>query len=621
MKAVLRLLLFTTVVAVLAAGMELAFRALDARQSRTAKAVPPGDLAKSYVDALPVADGAQRGWFALSPAPLPKPPLPPELVPLTALNTSEVFKQWNTRLIQERVCGGDPLFEKFPGFAFSFEPEDGSSHPPYRYLPGIATQFGLVTNRFGFRGHEIDADKPMRTVRIAFVGASTTVGSHSQPFSYPELMEPWLNAWAMQAAPGVRFETINAGREGIVSPDIASIVRHEVVPLEPDVVVYLEGSNQFLPRELVQSTSGPIVVPQKVESSFDVPWTRRSALMRHVEITARRFGLGAGTEPRKPGHRVRWPASASPDDSKLPLQLPQIMHDLDDIRSALKPVDATLVLSSFIWMVKDGLVVNRAIHEYYYQNVNVRFWPLTYAELRQLADYQNQVFRAYAKSRGIPFIDPASVYPLDLALFGDPVHMSADGDRLRAWVMFQELVPILGEQIRSGRLPAADRSPFRAVPSGTAWPRATLECTSYGQYREIAGALPLDKLGPAGDGATVTGSAVKHVVSSGTRYAYAAEAPLARLSGSGVVRIRIHVISGSVSIGILKKDRSTFIVSRNADAGHGPADVYLPVPALEDAGALVISNALGQPGERSTVDVEGTAVLISEGRGSSVARE
>ena len=49
----------------------------------------------------------------------------------------------------------------------------------------------------------------------------------------------------------VRFEVLNAGRESIISTDTAAIVRTEVLPLKPDLVVYYEGGNQFELRTVV----------------------------------------------------------------------------------------------------------------------------------------------------------------------------------------------------------------------------------------------------------------------------------------------------------------------------------------------------------------------------------
>ncbi|HUK35925.1 MAG TPA: hypothetical protein VLV86_18540, partial [Vicinamibacterales bacterium] len=193
----------------------------------------------------------------------------------------------------------------------------------------------------------------------------------------------------------------------------------------------------------------------------------------------------------------------------------------------------------------------------------------------------------------------------------DGVHTTDEGDRLRAWGMFQGLVPIIREKLRSGQLPVADRLPLSPPDVSTRLPRTALVCTDYSRQRRLEGALSLQALHGATDEATVSGEGSKHVVTSGARYSYAAEAPfadVARLARPGVVLVKAHVTSGIVSIGVLRRDRSAFIVTRTLQAGQ-ETDVFLPVAVLADAGVLVISNASGTPGERSSVDLEDVAVL------------
>jgi len=612
-----RALLATCVVAVLIAVMELTFRALDSRTSTPAVS----SAGRRYVDDIPAGDGIRREWFDLTPDPLVRPPLTPELADVaqqvaTLTVSSDMFKQWNTRVIQERVCGGDGFFDKFPHFAFSFQPDDGSTHPPYRFLRSVATPYGLVTNRFGFRGHEISLDKPPGVVRIAFVGASTTQGRHGESFSFPEFVEPWLNHWADDTRAGVRFEVINAGHEGFSSADIASIVAHDLAPLEPDVIVYHEGANEFTPREMVEPAGDPIVVPSTLRPRTKVPGTQWSAVMRHVDVVVRRLGFAPGSEPPKPRHTLRWPASVSelhpnPDAPNLPVHLSEIVRNLDAINRSARGIGATVVMTSFMWMAKDGLIVDPVDRAYYYDMVNRQHWPVTYAEMRRLADFQNRVFRAYADSRAMPFVDIAARYPLDIALFTDGVHTTDEGDRLRAWRMFEGLVPIIRQKLTNGQLPVRDRVPFTPPAVPATLPRTPLVCTDYSSQVRLDGALLLPALEAAED-ATVSGEDVKHVVTSGARYSYAAEtafAESARLARSGVVKVKAHVTSGIVSLSVLRRDRSTFIVTRTLEAGHGATDVFLPVPVLADAGAFLISNASGTPGERSTVDIEDLAVL------------
>jgi hypothetical protein len=601
---------------------EIALRIVDSRATPTAATpVSSAAAAQHYVEQLPVADGVRREWFARTPDPVPRPPLTPDLAALAAHVTApgvgpEVFKQWNTRFIQERVCSGDAFFQKFPGFAFAFVPDEATPHPPYRYLSNITTPYGLVTNRFGFRGRDIAADKPPGVIRIAVIGASTAVGSHSQPFSYPEFLEPWLTVWARQYVPGVRVEIVNAGREGISTTDIAAIVKHELMPLEPDVIVYHHGTNAFSFRDMMDDAGRTAVVPSEISAKSRVPGADRFQLMRRLDIAVRRFGYGAGAEPRKPAYRLKWPAGVdehdpNPDAAALPLQLPQAVRDLDAIAHAASDGGARLVMTSFIWMVDDGLVVDPVDRAEFYRVLNLQQWPARYADIRRMADFYNRTLQAYARSRGVPFVDVAAVFPRDIALFGDPVHTTLDGDRLRAWLLFQGLVPILRDELTSRRLPRPDRSPMRL--STASLQRDPLVCTDFSAYAQADELAPLGALRTSDASASVSADRVRRVVTPPTRYGYAAEVPLragARVAGPGAVFVRFRVVSGSVTIGILNANRSTFLQQNTFAAGAGPTEMRLPLPSMSDAGFLMITNAASRDGERSVVDVEETGVLL-----------
>jgi hypothetical protein len=132
-----------------------------------------------------------------------------------------------------------------PGALFVFDPPDGKPLPPFRFLPGVTNPETMVTNAFGWRGGPIAFARSPRSIRIVFVGASTVVSSHHMPHSFPEFVGYFLERWAKARALDVGFEVLNAARESIGSTGIASIVRQEVVPTRPDLVVYYEGGNQF----------------------------------------------------------------------------------------------------------------------------------------------------------------------------------------------------------------------------------------------------------------------------------------------------------------------------------------------------------------------------------------
>ena len=70
-----------------------------------------------------------------------------------------------------------------------------------------------------------------------------------------------------------------------------------------------------------------------------------------------------------------------------------------------------------------------------------------------MADFQNRVLEKYATEKNIPFLDVAGQMPLDPDLFTDGVHNYSAGVRLRAWIAFNQLLPVLKEKIEKGILP------------------------------------------------------------------------------------------------------------------------------------------------------------------------
>jgi hypothetical protein len=80
------------------------------------------------------------------------------------------------------------------------------------------------------------------------------------------------------------------------------------------------------------------------------------------------------------------------------------------------------------------------------------------------------VFAKYASLHGLPFIDVARTMPYDPDLFTDATHNTPFGVRLRAWIVFQQLLPIIESRLSSRIWPApvpamAESHPaFRAAP-------------------------------------------------------------------------------------------------------------------------------------------------------------
>jgi len=430
----------------------------------------------AVLDKFPLAAGVDRKWFFSEPPPLPnRRKVDPDWQKIfhyiedhnvggMEFRPADVFKAWNS------AFAGDPCKHNFlrhaPGTLYLYDPPDGEAKPPYRYMPDATQPTGLVTNQMGWRGAPIEVPRGPKTIRIVFVGSSTTVGPPHLPFSYPEFVGYWLNRWADSQKLPVHFEVLNAARESVVSTDNVAIVKNEVAPLRPDLVVYYEGGNQFDLHSIVDKAPPKSVAPQAPPATAAPGWLQ--AASRYSAIAARiRTAVGMagpsqdGREWPKPDYRLQWPdglGESDPDLSypRLPVNLNLIQRDLDAMRTAVQQVGSDFAVSSFLWMVKDGIVLDPVRHKYILEQLNSGYYPFRYRDLERLSNFQNRLLAKYAKTHGIPFIDTARYMPLDPDLFVDAVHTNYAGLRLQAWITFNLLVPVAEKHL-------ADRS----------WPRPT----------------------------------------------------------------------------------------------------------------------------------------------------
>ena len=118
-----------------------------------------------------------------------------------------------------------------------------------------------------------------------------------------------------------------------------------------------------------------------------------------------------------------------------------------------------------MWLVSDGLILDANRDAIIYRELNQRYWPFSYAHMRRFVDFENRVFRKYAQVHGLPFNDLATEYPADPRLFVDSIHMTPAGVKLKAWLVFQNLVPVIEQRLRSGSLPSPDPNATQAHPA------------------------------------------------------------------------------------------------------------------------------------------------------------
>lgn len=503
------ILLFTLVIVFVISATETGFRIVDGYSLRHLRLVKnergtfsisnrEKDLfqkTKDYVLALPVTNEVNRAWFEISPRSEIQFRVSDSLVKRLRRATIEkggtgqaprmVMCQWNRKWLREIVCTQKKhqnIFRFFPSEIFVYDPPNESLYPHYRFFPNFRWN-RFSTNNYGFRGRDISIDKPEKTIRIAFAGSSTTANNWSHNFSYPEYIEHWLNIWSKTNDLGINFEIINGGRPGIKSNNIRSIVEYELLPFEPDFVVYYEGSNQFRPDSIVKFIEDPnsyskppkpIPDTRSEAGSLQQPYKRTklaqwSALVRRIYNLVAYNRFNHAKELKKPKMEIVWPEGVDefnpdPSLSNLPLNLNQILDDIDNMRLLVEKNGGRFVLCSFVWMVEDGMLLHPTKNWGVFHYLNEIFWPFTYSVMRRAADFQNRVFRNYSKIRDLPFLEIDAIMPHDPDLFIDAIHMTEPGVRLRAWITFNNLLPFIKSRIRSGDVPRSDRYPLASHP-------------------------------------------------------------------------------------------------------------------------------------------------------------
>ncbi|MCR9244250.1 MAG: hypothetical protein NXI31_04405 [bacterium] len=423
-------------------------------------------------------------WLRESPPPLPAPPAldRPTLPQHDWLFNYYTLNEVVLRSPLAKALLQDPKLSPPDEFAV-FSPPGGKPAPHYRYPASRTLPTGLVTNRFGFRGREVDVDKPAKTVRIVFVGASTTVEAHHLPHSAPELVEHWLGLWAKARGLDVRFEVLNAAREAIRSHDIRAIVADEVLPLELDYLVYYEGANQFQPAVLQKhvAVDGDYELaspPPGIVGNYDDTETADSTWLDGLAsylATARylRSALAGSeklSEPQKPAQRITLPDEVLTGEFPLAqagtvLDCAAIRGDLAAIKRLVEGADARLVLCTFWWLAEDGMLLDPVWAANVHVHLNRAYWPFSYAVIRELADVQNRFFRAWAKKNGVDLLDVGAELPQHEQLAIDAIHQNEVGVRLKAWVQFAGLTRILERDLAAGAVPRADAQPLSSHPN------------------------------------------------------------------------------------------------------------------------------------------------------------
>jgi len=112
-----------------------------------------------------------------------------------------------------------------------------------RLLVAKSSTRTISINSLGFRGPPVKQPKPTGTMRLAFLGASTTFCAE---VSGEELTWPYLVAQSLQdAIPDVNVDYVNAAVPGYTVGSSLQNLKTRVAPLAPDVIIIYHATNDL----------------------------------------------------------------------------------------------------------------------------------------------------------------------------------------------------------------------------------------------------------------------------------------------------------------------------------------------------------------------------------------
>lgn len=415
---------------------------------------------RGRLSSITYQSGVDPEWFFTPPVAIEKPSHPELVARLDCKVTCNQEENyiWNSAALTDP--GTISIIRKTViDNIFVFPTYDGSALPRYRLYPDNDYRpIAWVTNHWGWLSPDVGLAKPPRTVRVAIIGDST---SHNE---YAFYLQSFLNAWSDARRLGVRFEVMNAARQGLGLEDGISTLKYELAPLGPDYVYeYYAPAFSFSMPKMLQWANRPGAAvggkppPQLASWAAGVvhtlldPLADISALARRLrDVATAQAADSILLEPAKPNVRL---AAIPPDDPYFK----GVAASLDRLKSATESFRAKLLVSTERLCAWDGMGITYGRNRLVFDVVNgPLFWPFSYAQVRQMLNAHNNAIKSWARTNSVVVVDIDGRMPQGPELCEDVHHDIGIARRMRAWLIFQALMPEIAKDLRENRVPAAN---------------------------------------------------------------------------------------------------------------------------------------------------------------------
>jgi lysophospholipase L1-like esterase len=298
----------------------------------------------------------------------------------------------------------------------------------YTYDVDTGETIPVRINNQGFRGPDYEIAKPLGTMRIVTLGASSTFGYHDRDGeTYPHYLQEILAETCGRQGP---IEVINLGVPHLRSDEILRLFRAEALPLRPEIVTFYEGIND-----------SAFDKPKKAKP----PWRRR--LASAFRMVREHFVVAAFVQEYLRSEVRRFSAAAV--ERHRQGRSEAFLGNLAALHDECRAHGITLIVAN---QQGTSLLVPRK-----------ELRGVTYAEEQQLVErklaLQGHVdtkelnflthrilmhdLAAWAAANGVPFVDIITALDRRRDVLVSWVHLTAEGNRLIAHELAEAIRPLL----------------------------------------------------------------------------------------------------------------------------------------------------------------------------------
>ena len=279
-------------------------------------------------------------------------------------------------------------------------------------------------NSLGFRGPEITRPKPEGTVRIAFLGASTTFcGEVSGDAAvWPQKVTEQLR----RDFPAVRFDFVNAGVPGYLVKSTRLNLKHKLAALQPDIIVVYHLTNDL------SGEVRDLAVARGLPGAADIgqqSWLETHSLLWELVLKNLRVMQAQRTAPL-------------PDAQHLQVDARELGRgfegDLSGLLQDASAVSSRVVVATFSTRLRAEQTPQVQLEAAASAFVYMPFMSID-GLLAGYARY-NEIIGKVARAEGALLIGGENSIPGDAAHFVDSVHFSDAGSRAMATRVHAALV-------------------------------------------------------------------------------------------------------------------------------------------------------------------------------------